>query len=157
MKELTIATESATNLAQAFTPLLKDSIWPTILLGISAFGALLAAFFSFLSVKKQEEIKKAALIDSIQRQFLEINSKLPMKQGAKLTDNHKQLLGNYFDYVSWQVRNKNFTLRDTELLRSEMKNQFEYFGKEYRKKHGKEYFDNWYWLINQINKEGRKK
>ena len=149
MDELIISEESIYRLSQAFEPLLKDSIWVIL----SSFAVLGAAGFAAYSVIQQGKVAKASLLNSIHERFFEINLKFLEHEGRGLTRSHKELLGNYFHYVAWQVKNRRIYIRDIELLRTEMINRFESFGEEYRKLHGNYFFDNWSWLVEELRKK----
>lgn len=139
--------EFAKLIAQEFAPLLRTTTWE-ILVAAGALGAaLFAAVSAHLSrkgINVQNDTQRSQLLSTIHNRFFEITAHFPLgTTGQPVTRHHNQLLGNYFEYVSWLILKGKIKLEDVELLHTEMKTCWDNFAKGYRERNGDQYFNYW--------------
>jgi hypothetical protein len=144
----------ATSFAREFAPLLGTSFWEVVVSVATALAAIFAAASACLSgksVKIQEKIQKTQLIADINNRFFEITTSFPLgTSGHPIKRDHIQLLGNFFEYVSWLVVKKRIDLVDIELLHVEMKRQWKDFAIDYRIKYGEDYYTYWKIVVEML-------
>ena len=145
--ELVISSQSAEILAKALKPLLECFLLERRALVLAAVASAIAAVLSFLAVLRQIKIQRDSFANSIHKLFFDIQASLPLSARGKLTEHHKQLVCNYFDFVCWLLEKKRLSEGDIEPLLDVMKEkQFKSFAKKQIKKVGGELYknyDNW--------------
>lgn len=136
---LVISPLSAKILADAFKNNF-DWISQFILPLLSLITTIAAATIAVFSYKTQRD----SFINGILDKFFDITTALPMSAGAKLTSHHKQLICNYFETVCTHLKNKKLSEKDIEPCTAVLRqSDFVDFAKNYRQRHGNEYFENY--------------
>lgn len=94
---------------------------------IISFLSVLTAIFAAIAAQKasrvandisksQLEIQKKSFRNSILKMFFEITTIFPLEKGEKLSEHHKQLICNYFEFVCWLLENEEISEEDIKPL-----------------------------------------
>lgn len=150
---ITISTASANTLAHALQSVLQQSPVSTFLLPAIAFLSLITAVATSLVAYSTYKMSKNTFVNNILKQFFDISISLPMQSGGKLSDHHKQLICNFFEFVCHLIENGQLKQKDIKPLTNAMNQKlFVDFMKEYRIGKGKKELLDAYWRWHQKNK-----